>query len=200
MPIAIDPPVATRVIDRLDAAMSSRARASDDMWRSLARHTTRLTYEEQLRRLYGFEAAAESAIAYTPQIGGILGWRWGLRSGLLAEDLLALGTSANQVARLPMSAIANFGNVLDALGWLYVMERSTLAFADWHARISQQIPHIEAFAYLSRYAPRVGNRWRELADALDAIAGTAESQSQIERAAHDAIDREQAWYRQTGQG
>ena len=80
-------------------------------------------YVALLRRLFGFHAAVEAALAAAPSLS-----RFGIaieerrRTGLLVADLAALDAEPGAVA----PPLAPLGSAAAAMGWLYVVEGSTL--------------------------------------------------------------------------
>src|SRR5688572_13373528 len=114
------------MLNRLDMETRAHHAEVDSYWLDLmAAGVTREQYRAQLMRLYGFEAPLESALAYTPQLV-IADRRERMRSGLIAQDLLALGITPSKITALPQcSNIAPFADPGEALGWKYVMERPT---------------------------------------------------------------------------
>ena len=77
----------------------------DEPWLQLLRPTvSRAAYLTQLLRVYGLVAPFESACKYTPHVDRSLDLRLLSRAGHIAQDLLALGLTANQVATIPQCA------------------------------------------------------------------------------------------------
>src|SRR5688572_16575457 len=114
------------MLHRLDMETRAHHADVDEHWLDLmAAGVTREQYTQLLMRLYGFEGPVESALAYTPQLV-IADKRERMRSGLIAQDLIALGVSPASITRLPQcTAIAPFAEPGEALGWKYVIERPT---------------------------------------------------------------------------
>lgn len=156
---------------RLNLETRAYHAAADSCWLDLlARGITRGDYIDRLVTTYGFEAALEAALAYTPGLKACVDLRQRSRAGLIAKDLLSLGLRATEVAALPQSAIAPFGGPIEAFGWLYASERVTLL----HERVRQHLlvwlPSIDAHAYLTAYDGVVNARWSELGHAIDRTA------------------------------
>src|SRR5690242_1716706 len=89
----------------------------DDPWLELMRPDVAQTdYLAQLVRMYGLVAPFESACLYTRGVTKLLEYRQLLRAGLIAQDILALGLSPNQVSRIPTCpAITMFRDIGEAL-------------------------------------------------------------------------------------
>jgi heme oxygenase len=109
---------------------------ADAAWLSLLTPDLRIPdYAAMLIKTYGFEAALEAALAYTPRLDERLDLRARARSGFLAEDLLALQFPPSDIARLAHAEIVPFTSDATALGWMYVADRATLS----HGVIRRQI-------------------------------------------------------------
>jgi len=156
------------------------------------------TYMRRLVRSYGFEAPVEAALAYTPHVASLVDLRNRARSGLIAQDLLALGLVPHQIATLDECPITPFASVSEALGWLYVNERATLIHDVIRKRLTFHHPEIaNATHYLGAYEGVVGTRWQELGDILERVARNDRIADQITTAAVAAFQQQIAWQRQT---
>src|SRR5574338_1033973 len=135
---------------------------------------TRLDYARWLAAVYGFEAPLEAALAYTPNLKLLIDLRSRSRAGLVVQDLLALGLRAGEITDLPQCLpMAPFRSPIEALGWLYVVERSTLLHDAIRRHITSRLPELAiATSYLSSYAGNAGARWAELGHVLDRAAPT----------------------------
>jgi heme oxygenase (biliverdin-IX-beta and delta-forming) len=114
------------MLARLDMETRDQHAEVDGYWLDLmASAVTREQYKTLLMRIYGFEAPIECALAYTPHLV-VADRRERTRSGLVVQDLLALGITPGKVTALPQCpAIASFADPAEALGWKYVIERPT---------------------------------------------------------------------------
>src|SRR5690348_7828038 len=116
--------MASTLLTRLDMETRSYHADADGVWLDvLAGTVTVERYRELLARVYGFEAPLEAALAYTPHLPTLIDLRRRMRSGLLAQDLLALGMKPAQLAMVQQCMIAPFRGAAEALGWLYVHAR-----------------------------------------------------------------------------
>jgi len=186
----------SRVVTRLDAALQGTAKISDIRWWTLVASATVERYRRHLSDIYGFEAAFEAAIAYTPGLVQVMGHKPVTRAGLVATDLLNLGMTPHEIANLPQSAIAPFHDPAIALGWWYVVDKSTRTFSDWYERLAIQMPGCDAFAYLSSMRD-ADDHWVQLGQLLDRIATTAEVEAAVTQGVHQAVQAERTWYRRT---
>jgi heme oxygenase len=187
----------SRALRRLTLETRAHHAAADEGWlRLLAPDVTRRDYIGQLITTYGFEGPLEAALAYTPNLKLLVDLRQRFRAGLLAQDLLALGIKAAGVANLPQCLpIAPFTAPIEALGWLYVVERSTLLLHESTARhLRARVADIQdACAYLTVYDGESERRWAELGEVLDRTARTDRLLDDMIAAAHSGFRCLIAW-------
>ena len=153
-------------------------------------------YRLYLMQIYGLQAPLESALATAPTLGLMIDLKRRARAGLIAQDLMQLGLRAQHVAELPLClTIPQFRGAAEALGWLYVAERSTLAASALRAHLRTQLPHEMqiASAYLQAYAGVVDLRWRQLGTVLDQVARHPAIADRIVAAAREAFGTRQRW-------
>lgn len=170
----------------------------DAYWLDLmASGVTKESYRLQLARTYGFEAPLESALAYTKQLI-IPDRRDRSRSGLIAQDLLALGVSPSKLASLPQcNNIAPFDDPAEALGWKYVVERPTqLHSAIKRNVVSRVSDSANAIAYLSLYDGIAAARWQQLGLLLESVAKRPGAERTMIDAAKTAFKLMAAWFRE----
>jgi heme oxygenase len=184
------------MMTRLDAATREHHAEVDSYWLDLmAQGVTAAQYEAQLTRLYGFEAPLESALAYTPNF--VVADRRDLtRSGLIVQDLIALGVKPAAASRLPQSLeIGPFTDAMEALGWWYVSERQSQLYNSIKRHLVARLPQVAgACSFLSSYDGVAAARWQQLGSVLDAQAWKHGHES-IVSAAHAAFDCARRWYR-----
>jgi len=162
------------VLATLDVETRAAHAAADDGWLRLCRYgVTTADYIDQLIITYGFESPLESAVAYTPEMPKLLDLRGRARAGFIAQDLLALGLSPSAISLLPQCALAPFATSVEALGWLYVVERATHHHDVVRRHLTRQLPDVaDACAYLSGAERNAAARWSEFATVVDgAIVG-----------------------------
>jgi heme oxygenase len=175
---------------RLNLETQSHHAAADQLWAPLlAPDVTKWQYVARLALVYGFEAPLESALAYTPNLRLAIDIRSRIRAGLVAQDLITLGLTPSEVADLPQCfPMAPFGSPLEALGWLYVSERTTLQHDAVYKNVVGRMPEIaKATAYLSVYDGIVGLRWQELGSAFDRFVRTSRALDEVIAGAHSAF-------------
>ena len=162
--------LASSALVRLNFETRVHHDAADMFWRSLC--VPRVTHDEYIDRLataYGFAAPFEAACAYTPGLRETLDLRARSRAGWLAQDLLELGLTPAQLSAVPSCfPIAPFASRVEALGWLYVVERETLLHETVRRHVVAELPEVRtAVAYLGSYRDMVSARWQELGRVLD---------------------------------
>jgi heme oxygenase len=157
---------------------------------------SRTRYVDHLVAVYGFEAPVEAALALTPHLNEIIPLRPRARSGFIVADLMAMGITASKLARTPQCReILPFRDLAEALGWLYVIERTTLLHDAVRVHIDARMPGVSAaWSYLSAYRGIASERWLELGEALDSYAITTACGDAIVEAARAAFDRQRAWF------
>lgn len=182
---------AAAALARLGQATRAHHAAADRAWLSLAVDGATIDgYRAHLARVYGFEAPLEIAFQDTRPLRGLLELSGRARSHLLVRDLTALGMTARDVARLPRRFDPiPFLSAEEAIGWMYVVERSTLVH---HIVRRSVVLMTAACAYLS--AGRVTARWFELGRALDRIATTPRAFAKIVDAALGTFEDHCEWY------
>ncbi len=185
------------MIDRLSAeTREHHAKADADLHGLFRPDVTPTHYLVYLMRTYGIEAPLDSALAMTPKLDLILDVRGRARAGFLAQDLMALSLRPIEVTNLPLClAIPQFRGVAEAMGWLYVVERTTLAHNVVRRHLMSRLPlEMEiASSYLSSYDGVVGKRWQELGAALDQVARHPAIADRIVTCANEAFRCRQQW-------
>jgi heme oxygenase len=183
------------MLARLDAATREYHRAVDEHWLDLmASGVTKDRYKQHLIKVYGFEAPLESALAYTPNL--VVADRMDrTRSGLIAQDLLALGVSPAKVTALPHCKVGTFADPAEALGWKYVIERPTQLHASIKKNLIAQLEEsANACAYLSAYGNSAAARWQQLGALLDEVSTRPNAGDRITTSAQAAFAQMVSWY------
>jgi heme oxygenase len=187
------------MLNRLDMETRDLHADVDGYWLDLmASGVTRDSYRSALVRVYGFEAPFETALAYTPHLI-IADRRERMRSGLIAQDLLALGMSAGRIAALPQcSSVGPFADPAEALGWKYVIDRPT----QLHSAIKRNIlarvdDSANACAYLSACDGIAAARWQQFGLLLDDVARRPGATERLVGGAKRAFEAMADWFRRT---
>ena len=147
-------------------------------------------YVTFLRRVYGFEAAVEEAIAGVGLEPMITHGRF--KAPLLRSDLEALHVPCD----VPRAQVV-VRSAAHAIGWLFVVERHTL-LAGLICRHIQRTLLAAPTAYLSAYGDTLGIRFRALGDALGAYA-QRHSPRTIVSGALEAFRAQRQWYQHGSQ-
>ncbi|NVB85017.1 MAG: biliverdin-producing heme oxygenase [Kofleriaceae bacterium] len=175
---------------RLNLATRQYHADVDEPWLALLRPSVGIAdYVATLIRTYGLVAPFESACKYTPGLLELLDFRQHMRAGLIAQDLLALGVTPLQVATIETCpTISIFPTVANALGWLYVMERSTLLHDGIRRHLQRDLWQLDrACAYLRACGAHVGDRWAAFGRLLDRVGRDPTTANEIVHASRDAF-------------
>lgn len=163
---------------------------ADEPWLRLLRpEVTRRDYLDQLVRMYGVEAPLEGACAYTPELLREIDARPLARAGLIAQDLLALGVAPAEVASMPQcAAITTFRDVAEALGWLYVVERTRLHHDQVRRHLARRVPDLaDACNYLGRLEHAGVAHWQRFGAMLERFAAKPDVTGRVIEAADAAF-------------
>lgn len=164
--------------------------------------TTATQYLVYLMRAYGFEAPLESTLAMTPNLELMIDLKGRTKAGFIAQDLLALGLRPSQIADMPQClTIPHFRGAAEALGWMFVVERSTLSHSVLRRHLLTRLPREMkvASAYLQSYSGTVGVRWRQFGATLDLVARHPAVADRIVASALDAFRCQRRWVQQDTQ-
>ena len=185
----------SRTLIHLNVVTREHHAAADVPWLRLMVPTVgRHAYLSHLIKVYGFEAPLEAAFRYTPGLSALVDLRVRTRAGLVVQDLMRLGLSPARIAQLEQRFVT-FSSAAEALGWMYVAERSTLLHGAVRRYLAQHVPEVaDATRYLSAYDGVAGARWADLGDALDATAQIPSVKRQLIRAAHQGFPALCEWH------
>lgn len=185
------------MIERLHSATRvMHAEADADFDVLFREHTHDSDYLLFLTRQYGFEAPLEAAFVTTPNLDLMIDLHERQKSQLLAQDLLAMGIHPIELSSMPLCLrVPQFRGAAEALGWMYVLERATLAHNVIRRHLTTRLPKTmrEAASYLQAYSGMVGTRWREFGTVLDDVARHPAIAERIVSAALDAFRTQRRW-------
>ncbi len=153
-------------------------------------------YLRFLTRQYGFETPLEAAFATTPNLDLMIDLSERQKAQLITEDLLAMDVGLVELASMPLCLrVPQFRGAAEALGWMYVIERATLADAVIRRHLETRLPKVmrEASGYLQAYRGMVGTRWREFGNVLDDVARHPAIAERITEAAMEAFRVHRRW-------
>jgi heme oxygenase len=183
------------MLSRLEVETRSFHSHADAPWFPfMGPDVTRARYTDQLAAVYGFEAPIEAALALTARVALLVQLKQRARSGLIVQDLLALGLSPSKIARLPQcSQILPFRDLTEVMGWMYVVERATLLYDAIRSHLQSRLAQAPC-AYLGAYKGVTSERWDELGMTLDRVAYSPRTADQVLAAARAAFACHRAWF------
>jgi heme oxygenase (biliverdin-IX-beta and delta-forming) len=169
-----------------------QSRAEEDI---LIASATPTSYREYLARLFGFVLPSERSILSTPKIDSFVDVRRFQKHELLRRDLMALRMTPEQIGSLPLFSVPLFDTPEEALGWAYLIERSTLRHGELYRHLASVIPGEVAFAssYLKCYLGMPGEMWRSYGHALEVFAGDLQQSTRVLDSAKAAFRCYRAW-------
>jgi heme oxygenase len=162
---------------------------ADALWQGLmVPEITSSQYLDTLIRVFGFEGPIEAALAYTPRLELVIDVHERFRAGFIAQDLLALGMRPGEISLLPQCVVAPFASPLEALGWMYVVERAILLHAQVHRHIHVRMPQArDACVYLGATGATLPARWQELGNRIERAIRTPRMLDDVVNGAHAAF-------------
>lgn len=132
-------------------------------------------YRYLLQRFYGFYTPGEAQLATLPW--STSGFDWALRRHTppLVRDLLWLGETPATLAALPhCRTLPLLGDIPQALGYLYVVEGSTLGGQLISRHLQQALPVLQEAGchFFQRYGTQVGPMWRAFSHFVNTYIAT----------------------------
>lgn len=182
----------TRLLDRISDETRTLHQELESDGETLLADISVAGYRRFLCRWYGFVAPVEQALV---EIGHVHDRRRLHKHMLLAHDLQALGLDPLAVRALPRCAPVSFHDVREAVGWAFVLERSTLDHPTLYRRLAGAIPGEIAFAssYLKCHAGSVGETWRSFGQTIEAASTSSEDDDHILEAARAGYRHFRRW-------
>jgi heme oxygenase (biliverdin-IX-beta and delta-forming) len=181
----------TRLLDRLTEETRALHKEAETEADTLLADTTIAAYRRFLGRWYGFIGPVERSLLDVPGLDRVLDPRRLRKHLLLEHDLQALGVKPPEMKALPQCmSVPLFDDLRDALGWAFVIERSTLSHPNVFRHLAAAMPGEAAFgsSFLKCYFGSVGEMWRSFGDGLASGAPAAEDAERI-------VDAAKAGYR-----
>jgi heme oxygenase len=157
------------LIDQLGVETTQHHAATDETL--LFGSPARPDYRHYLTRMYGFVLPVERAILASPGIERFVEPARFHKHELLRRDLGGLRLSAEQIGMLLLATVPVLETPEAALGWAYLIERSTLQHGDLYRHLARALPGDIAFSsnYLKCYVGLVGEMWRAFGFALEPL-------------------------------
>jgi len=187
------------VVAQLDHATRERhATADADRLALLNGELTAGRYCAFLLRVFGFEVQVDAALHLTNGLADVIDLRSRLDLRRLKADLGAIDVP--NLATVPRCRhVGSFQDPLEALGWLYAVERNVRSHGVLRRHLATALPDQLAVAgtYLAISERTVAARIRELGDCLAAVGTTPEHVDRMIVAAHAAFRAQHAWFCET---
>jgi heme oxygenase len=184
------------LLERLHAETETFHDEADEDAHQLFGRIAVADYWRFLARTYGFVLPVELAILAAPRVGGVLDVRRFHKHHLLRQDLLGLGMRPEEIEQLPRCAVPVLDGPDEALGWAFLIERTTLGHTKLFHHLATVMPGEVAFTstYLKCYFGAVGEMWRSFGNALDGVSEPSRANTVVE-AAKTAFRVLRAWRR-----
>lgn len=186
-----------RLIEKLSTETAFFHAVADAEVMRLMATPTRDEYRRFLRGMIGFVGPVERAIAATPGIERHLDPQPFAKEDRLWNDLSVLGESAEAIAALPRCTVPYLSTIEDALGWAYVVERSTFGHHNLHHFLETVMPAemTSASSYLRCYFGTSGEQWRQFVIGLEKVE--ARNWQRVIDAAKTAFRAQRSWRNST---
>lgn len=155
---------------------------------------TRQAYCELVAGFYGFIAPAEESLLRSGACGQTqVPFSGREKTPILVKDLENLEQPIPMV--IPDDAAMNLSSPAKALGYLYVMEGSTLGgqFISRHLKKHLGLDAENGAAYFNGYGSQTSARWKEFCEALIASAASLNQDDAIVESARATFEGLQQW-------
>lgn len=152
-------------------------------------------YRRFLERTLGFVAPLERSLWSTAGLDKLVDMRRFRKQALLRADLLGFGLKRDEIESLARCVIPDFESPEVALGWAYVVERSTLSHVSLFPHLASVMPGDVAYTatYLRAHQSAAGGSWRRFVDAIDMIPAHADGADRLIDAAKAAFHTHREW-------
>jgi heme oxygenase len=187
--------VVARLIERLHAETEVFHAEADEDALQLLGPVAVADYWRYLTRCFGFVGPVERGLAATARLDQIIDIRRFHKGELIRSDLASLRMKKDEIEALPQCSVPLFDSVEEALGWAYVVERSTLGNHNLFRHLAAVMPGEIAFSssYLKCYFGAVGEMWRAFGQALDRVGNPPSRGERVVEAAKTAFRTYRAW-------
>ncbi len=189
--------VLLRLLDRLDLETGLLQREADSDVHRLLGTVSVEQYRRYLTETFGMVRPIERALARVEGLPHVLDPRRLRKHELLARDLEALGLKPSVIDDIPRCAIPPLPTVHEALGWVFVIEHSTLSHSDLFLQLALGLPGVAAFAssYLKCYFGAVGETWKSFCHDLEAATQTSEQADRVVQSVKSSYGHFRGWHR-----
>lgn len=184
-----------RVVERVQSETEGFHPDADADIQQLLTAVTASDYRRFLIRTLGFVQPLEREIARVRDIDKLIDLRRFEKHQLLRRDLHGFRMKPDEIDRLPECSLPMFDSPAEALGWAFVIERSTLGHSNLFRHLASVLPGDVAFtsAYLKCYFGAVGENWKWFGDALERVANTPQQAQKVVDAAQIAFRVHRHW-------
>ena len=184
-----------RLIQRLQIETEAFHADADEEALQLLGAARPADYLRFLTRTLGFVQPLERSLVRTPGIGRVVDLRRFEKHHLLRRDLIGFRMPTEDIERLPQCTLPVFDSPEEALGWAYLVERSTLAHGNLFRHLASIMPGDVAFTstYLKCYLGTLGESWKTFADALERAAPSADRAETLVNSARAAFRLHRSW-------
>src|SRR5436853_2958148 len=151
-------------------------------------------YREYLEKSYDFELGVERAFADTPGLEATIDLDARSRVAALTADLEVMGLERAEIEALPVwGDRTSFDEVVEALGWMFVLDRRTVAPGIAARELARDRPMMaKAMAYFTRIASRP--TWGQLVNALETVEADPRASIRLTDAASEGFRARRAWF------
>ena len=154
-------------------------------------------YRNLLGRFLGFYEPAEARLAHVLGDLPSLDFDRRRKTGLLRDDLHALGLDDAALEALPRySGLSKIDDLGDALGSMYVLEGATLGgqYVAKHVESVLGVAPGRGCSFFSSYGADVGPMWKAFREVLTQSADTAPMQDRVIASASDTFEHFNEWF------
>jgi heme oxygenase len=186
-----------RLIEQLASETQEYHEAADADAIRLLGPVTAAQYREFLVHTWGFVAPLEQRLVSTTSLDRVIDMRRFAKHELLRRDLQGFHMAAIEIEQLPICPLPVFESHEIALGWAFVVERSTLLHGHLFRHLASEMPGDVAFTstYLKCYFGAIGESWRSFGEALERVAPTPLHRLRVIEAARAAFRMHRTWRR-----
>jgi heme oxygenase len=151
-------------------------------------------YREYLEKSYGFELGVERAFGATPGLGATVDLEVRSRLPALIADLGMLGLEPAAIEALPAWGDRTcFDEVVEGLGWMFVLDRRTVAPGIAARELARDRPMMnKAMAYFTHIASRP--TWGQLVNALETVEADPRASIRLLDAASEGFRARRVWF------
>jgi heme oxygenase len=191
------PGTGTTILSRLKHATAARHAAIESRSVLLDPGLSRAGYRACLQRFFGYYAPLEHRLLHSPAwCGAGLDYGYRYKTPQLAQDLAALGVTADELDHAPLcNALPELCSTARLFGCLYVIEGATLGsqIVTRHLRAHLGLTPQTGGAFFNGYAERTGSRWKAFGVRLCTFAQASGTDEEIVAGANETFETLDRW-------